>query len=410
MSLLSVDQARERILSHFQPVTIETLPLAGCSNRVLAQDIVAPNDLPPFDNSSMDGFAVRAVDVAQGTPDSPRSLRVVADIPAGSHPTISLAAGEAARIMTGAPVPEGADAVVPVEDTNFNDGDAGAPAPAEVQVFKPAKPGWNIRPRGMDILSGEIVLYKERILKPQDLGLLAMLGFANVPVFRRSRVALFSSGDELLPPEAPLVEGKIRDSNSYTLAALIEDAGAEVIRLGVAKDNYDSVKALLEEAVEEHVDLILSSAGVSVGAFDFVKQVIESKGSMDFWRVNMRPGKPVAFGEYNEIPFIGLPGNPVSAFVGFEVFVRPALGRLSGSLRGSRTTVRVRSMEQIDSDGRESYLRAQVREESGSLVARLTGHQGSGNLHSLVQANALLIIPAGVKCVPAGQEVDAWLI
>jgi molybdopterin molybdotransferase len=410
MSLLSVDQARERILSHFQPVTTETLPLAGCSNRVLAQDIVAPNDLPPFDNSSMDGFAVRAADVAEGSTDSPRSLRVVADIPAGSHPTISLAAGEAARIMTGAPVPEGADAVVPVEDTDFNDRDAGAPAPAEVQVFKPAKPGWNIRPRGMDILSGEIVLYKGRVLKPQDLGLLAMLGFANVPVFRRSRVALFSSGDELLPPEAPLVDGKIRDSNSYTLAALIEDAGAEVIRLGVAKDNYDSVKALLEEAVERHVDLILSSAGVSVGAFDFVKQVIESKGSMDFWRVNMRPGKPVAFGEYNEVPFIGLPGNPVSAFVGFEVFVRPALGQLSGSLEGSRRTVRVRSIEQIDSDGRESYLRAQVQEESGSLVARLTGHQGSGNLHSLVQANALLIIPAGVKCVPAGQEVDAWLI
>ncbi len=410
MSLLSVDQARERILSHFQPVTTETLPLAGCSNRVLAQDIVAPNDLPPFDNSSMDGFAVRAADVAEGRADSPRSLRVVGDIPAGSHPTISLGPGEAARIMTGAPVPEGADAVVPVEDTNFNDRDAGAPAPAEVQVFKPAKPGWNIRPRGMDILSGEMVLYKGRVLKPQDLGLLAMLGFANVPVFRRSRVALFSSGDELLPPEAPLVDGKIRDSNSYTLAALIEDAGAEVIRLGVAKDNYDSVKALLEEAVENHVDLILSSAGVSVGAFDFVKQVIESKGSMDFWRVNMRPGKPVAFGEYKEVPFIGLPGNPVSAFVGFEVFVRPALGHLSGSLEGSRRTLRVRSIEQIDSDGRESYLRAQVQEESGSLVARLTGHQGSGNLHSLVQANALLIIPAGVKCVPAGQEVDAWLI
>ena len=410
MSLLSVDQARERILSHFQPVTTETLPLAGCSNRVLAQDMVAQNDLPPFDNSSMDGFAVRAGDVIEATTESPRSLRVVADIPAGSHPTISLAAGEAARIMTGAPVPEGADAVVPVEDTGFNERDAGTPAPDEVQVFKPVKPGWNVRPRGMDILSGEIVLYTGRILKPQDLGLLAMLGFANVSVFRKPRVALFSSGDELLPPEAPLEEGKIRDSNSYTLAALLEGAGAEVIGLGVARDNRDSVKAVLEKAVESHVDLILSSAGVSVGAFDFVKQVIESNGSMDFWRVNMRPGKPVAFGDYKNIPIIGLPGNPVSAFVGFEVFVRPALGKLSGVVGGSRRAVRVRSTEQIDSDGRESYLRAQVQEENGLLVARLTGHQGSGNLHSLVQANALLIIPAGVKCVPAGQDVDAWLI
>jgi len=410
MILLTVDRARERILSHFGPVTTETLPLAGCSRRVLAEDIAAANDLPPFDNSSMDGFAVRTADVTGATNDSPRRLRVVADIPAGSHPTVSLAAGEAARIMTGAPVPTGADAVVPVEDTNFSDRDAGVPAPEEVQIFHAAQPGWNIRPRGMDILAGETVLYKGRLLKPQDLGLLAMLGVANVPIFRKPRVALFSSGDELLPPDAPLEEGKIRDSNSFTLAALVEDSGAEVIPLGVAKDNYDSVKALLEKAVDLHVDLILSSAGVSVGAFDFVKQVLESNGSLDFWRVNMRPGKPLAFGDYQNIPFIGLPGNPVSAFVGFEVFVRPALGRLSGTVRGIRQTIGVRCAEQIDSDGRESYLRAQVQTENGAFVARLTGHQGSGNLHSLVQANALLIIPAGVKCVPAGQEVNAWLI
>jgi len=412
MSLLSVDQARERILSHFQPVTTETLPLTGCSNRVLARDMIAANDLPPFDNSSMDGFALRAADVIDATAASPRSLRVVADIPAGSHPTISLAAGEAARIMTGAPIPAGADAVVPVEDTDFDNRDAGTPAPDEVQIFKSVNLGRNTRPRGMDIRAGKVVLHKGRVLKPQDLGLLAMLGFAQVPVYRMPRVALFSSGDELLEVDAPLEEGKIRDSNSYTLAALIEDAGAEVMRLGVAKDNRDAVEDLLEKAMQLNVDLILSSAGVSVGAFDFVKQVIESNGKMDFWRVNMRPGKPVAFGEYRNIPFIGLPGNPVSAFVGFEVFVRAAIQQMGGLLNGGRPTVRVRCEEQIDSDGRESYLRAQVHEdaERGSFVARLTGHQGSGNLHSLVQANALLIIPAGVKCVPAGQELRAWLI
>jgi molybdopterin molybdotransferase len=410
MTLLSVDQARERILSQFQPVTTETLLLAECSNRVLAQDIVATNDLPPFDNSSMDGFAVRAEDVADATNDSPRSLRVVADIPAGSHPTISLARGEAARIMTGAPIPEGADTVIPVEDTNFDNRDAGVPAPQEVQIFRSAKPGWNTRLRGMDIRAGEAVLSQGRVLKPQDLGLLAMLGIANVPVYRKPRVALFSSGDELLEVSAPLEAGKIRDSNSYTLAALVEEAGAEVIRLGVAKDTHEAVQTLLDKAAELQVDLILSSAGVSVGAFDYVKQVIEANGKMDFWRVNMRPGKPVAFGEYQGILFIGLPGNPVSAFVGFEVFVRGALGRLSGTSNGIRPTVRVRCEEQIDSDGRESYLRAHVQEKDGILFARLTGHQGSGNLHSLVQANALLIIPAGVKCVPAGQELQAWLI
>jgi molybdopterin molybdotransferase len=410
MSLLSVDQARERILSHFQPVTTETLPLRACSQRVLAQDILATSDLPPFDNSSMDGFAVRAEDVRYATGGSPRSLRVVADIPAGSHPTISLRSGEAARIMTGAPMPNGADTVIPVEDTNFDNRDAGVPAPEDVQIFRSAKSGWNTRMRGMDIRAGEIVLKKGRVLKPQDLGLLAMLGFANVVVYRKPRVALFSSGDELLEVDAPLEAGKIRDSNSYTLAALTAESGAEVIRLGVARDTQEAVQALLEKAVELRVDLILSSAGVSVGAFDYVKQVIESNGRMDFWRVNMRPGKPVAFGEYNSIPFIGLPGNPVSAFVGFEVFVRGAIGRLSGTSNGVRPTVRVRCEEQIDSDGRESYLRAHVREMDGVLVARLTGHQGSGNLHSLVQANALLIIPAGVKCVPASQELQAWLI
>jgi len=410
MSLLSVDEARERILSHFHPVTTETVPLVECAGRVLAQDIAATTDLPPFDNSSMDGFAIRATDVTDAASASPRTLRVVADIPAGVSPTISLAQGEAARIMTGAQLPKGADAVVPVEDTDFIDRDAGSPAPTTVAINKTVNSGENVRTRGMDIRAGEVVLRKGRALKPQDLGLLAMLGYANVVVYRKARVALFSSGDELLEVDAPLEPGKIRDSNSYTLAALIKDAGAEVIRLGVAKDNHDSVKTLLEKAVDLEADLILSSAGVSVGAFDFVKEVIKANGKMDFWRVNMRPGKPLAFGEYRNIPFIGLPGNPVSAFVGFEVFVRVTIGKLNGIYNGSRRKVQVRCAEQIDSDGRESYLRAEVREENGVFIAHLTGHQGSGNLHSLVQANALLIIPAGVKCVPAGQEVDAWLI
>ena len=410
MTLLSVNDAQERILSHFQPVAAETLRLEECANRVLAQDVAATTDLPPFDNSSMDGFAIRAEDAADVSDVSPRGLKVVADIPAGVSPTISLAPGEAARIMTGAQVPDGADAVVPVENTDFNNRDAGSAAPESVLINKSVNRGENVRSRGMDIRAGEVVLHKGRRLKPQDLGLLAMLGYATVSVYRRARVALFSSGNELLEVGAALEPGKIRDSNSYTLVALVEEAGAEVIRLGVAKDDRESVKALLDKAVDQSVDLILSSAGVSVGAFDFVREVIEANGILDFWRVNMRPGKPLAFGEYKDIPFIGLPGNPVSAFVGFEVFVRGVIGKLNGIYNGSRRKVRVRCAEQIDSDGRESYLRAQVAEDQGTLVARLTGHQGSGNLHSLVQANALLIIPAGVKCVPAGQEVNAWLI
>ena len=410
MSLLSVSEARERILSHFQPVKPENLPLADALNRVLAQDVRAADDLPLFDNSSMDGFALRASDVSEAAPSSPRSLRVVADIPAGTSPTIVLGPGEAARIMTGAHMPDGADAVIPVEDTDFENRNAGTQAPEIVSIRKAARVGENVRRRGMDIRSGDVVLQAGRQLKPQDLGLLAMIGVSTVTVYHKPRIALLSSGDELIDPDAPLEKGKIRDSNSYTLAALIESAGAEPVRLGVAKDNFESVRALFERAVYLRVDLILSSAGVSVGAFDYVKDVIEADGKMDFWRVNMRPGKPLAFGNYKEVPIIGLPGNPVSAFVGFEVFVRPVLARLAGQSGGMRPGVRVRSEEEILSDGRESYLRAEVREVDGVLTARLTGHQGSGNLYSLVQANALLIIPAGVKCVPAGQEVNAWIL
>ena len=409
LAMYSVTEARERILSHFQSTPQESIPLIECANRVLAADISAAHDLPPFDNSSMDGFAIHSADStnadAQGI-----TLKVVADIPAGSVPTVTLAAGETARIMTGAQLPKGADAVIPVEDTDFHVRDAGTVAPQTVSFSRIVKAGENVRPRGMDLLAGDVVLQKGRRLKPQDLGLLAMLGFAKVAVHKKPRVALLSSGDELLEVDAPLTEGKIHDSNSYALAAAIQNAGVEVIRLGVAKDTRESVEGLLKKAIAENVDLIVSSAGVSVGAFDFVKEVIESNGRLDFWRVNMRPGKPLAFGEYGGRPFIGLPGNPVSAFVGFEVFVRPVLEKLGGQLDGGRLTVRARCEEVIESDGRESYLRARIRTENGIHTAVLTGHQGSGNLLSLVQADALLIIPAGVKCVPVGQEVEAIIL
>lgn len=410
MDLLSVEQARERILSRLQPVSTEILSLMECAQRVLAQDVSAADDLPFFDNSSMDGFAVRSADTSNAAPASRVTLRVVADIPAGSHPTISLAPGEAARIMTGAHMPQGADAVIPIEDTDLNDRSAGTSLPEFVTISKPAAVGANVRPRGMDARAGNILLRKGQRINAQSAGILAMLGIDKVEVHRRPRVALLSSGDELLEVNATLESGKIRDSNSYMLAALIESADAEVLRLGIAKDTRASVQNLLEKGAAQNADLIITSAGVSVGAFDFVREVVESNGSLNFWRVNMRPGKPLAFGEYKKIPFIGLPGNPVSAFVGFEVFVRDALGRLGGLSNGSRHIVRARCKEDIQSDGRESYLRAILREENGVFVVKLTGHQGSGNLLSLVQANALLIIPAGVKCVPAGQEVNAWIL
>jgi len=407
--MLTVVEARNRILAMVQPVSREILPLADCSKRVLSVDIAATSDLPLFDNSSMDGFAIRSHDTSAAT-EAALTLRVVEDIKAGQQSTLVLQPGEAVRIMTGAPLPAGADAVIPIEDTDVQAWNTDSVLPEFITIHRKVAVGEYVRPRGLDVRQGQPVLHKGTRLKPQDIGLLAMLGIAQVQVHVKPRIALLSSGDELLEVDAPLESGKIRDSNSYTLAALVEDSGGEILRLGVAKDSKRSVENLLDKAIEQKVDLILSSAGVSVGAFDYVREVLESKGELDFWRVNMRPGKPIAVGRYRQIPFIGLPGNPVSAFVGFEVFVREAIGQLAGLATLERPRIRVKLSEDVHSDGRESYLRALLQEHDGVMLAKLTGHQGSGNLLSLVQANALLIIPAGVKCVPAGQEVEAWLL
>ncbi len=407
---MSVREAQEKILARFSPVTIEEAPLTKAHGRVLAQDIAAKENFPLFDNSSMDGYAVRSADVQPASADAPVRLRVVADIPAGSFPQIQLESGQAARIMTGAPLPQGADAVVAVEDTNRYTEQPGQELPDEVLVQRAVRPGTYVRKIGGDLKAGAVVLRAGKKLTPSDVGALATLGIAHAPVYSKPRVALFSSGDELVTPETPLSPGKIRNSNSYALAALAEEHGVEVIWLGIAADEPEAVHACFEDAVEAGADLIVTSAGVSVGAKDFVRTIVEENGELSFWRVNMRPGKPLAFGSYKSIPVIGLPGNPVSAYVGFLVFVLPALSRLAGLPRTERQTVRAKLSEPVESDGRESYLRAIIHEEDGQAVASLTGHQGSGNLFSLVQANALLILPSGVKSLPTGSIVDAWLL
>ncbi len=409
--MLSVREAQQRILSQFSPIQ-ETLltPLEQAATRVLAADLYADTDLPPFDNSSVDGFAVHAEDLAAASPENPLRLPVIGDIPAGSNPTFRLEPGQSARIMTGAPLPTGADAVVMVEDTDFNNRAAGIAAPENISLYRAVKTGENVRRRGMDLKNSQQVLTAGARLRAQEIGMLAMLGIANVPVRRAPRVAILSTGDEILPVEAALRPGKIRDTNSYTLATLATGAGAEVIRLGVAADTREAVRQKLDAALEAKADVILCSAGVSVGAFDYVKEVVEGGGALDFWKVNMRPGKPLAFGEYRGIPFFGLPGNPVSAFVGFLVFVEPALERLNGVKTEARPRVRAVLGEGLESDGRESYLRALVRLEDGRYVARFPGNQSSGNLFSLVEANALLIIPSGVKSCPPETELEAWLL
>lgn len=409
-TLLSVAEARTRLLASFSPLDHEAVELSLAAGRVLAEPVLANFDLPSFANSSMDGFAVRSIDVMKAAPDRPVTLKVVADIPAGHTWGGQIQTDQAARIMTGAPVPEGADAVIPVEEVVTEGNSPGADLPQYVTITKPVQPSAYIRPRGMDVTAGEVVLPAGVRIRPQELGFLAMLGVARVMVYRKPRVAVLSTGDELVPLGQPLAPGKIHDSNTYTLIGLIEKFGAIPLNLGIAADQEQVVRECLDRAVDLSADLILSSAGVSVGAFDFVRSVIEQSGGLEFWRVNMRPGKPLAFGSYRSIPFIGLPGNPVSAFVGFEVFVRPSIRRMEGLAETGRALQRAQLLEAIESDGRESYLRAVVEPGPRGYVARLTGHQGSGNLRSLVQANALLLIPSGVKSLPIQETIDFWFI
>lgn len=408
--LLNVSEALAKLLEGFAPLEAELVPTAQGLDRVMAEDVVSDIDLPPFANSSMDGYAVRASDLASASRETPVSLPVSGDIPAGAGLPAPLRLHSAARIMTGAPLPDGADTIVPVEDTDDLSGDRGGRPPESIRLFRQYRPGAFVRLAGQDLRAGELVLKRGSRLRPQELGVLAALGRDKVRVVRRPRVAVLVSGDELLGIDEPLSPGKIRDVNGYTVPGLITRYGGIPLSLGIARDRVTEIKEKLDAALDRSADLVVSSAGVSVGAFDFIKDVVEHEGSLSFWRVNMRPGKPVAFGRYRGIPFLGLPGNPVSAMVSFEVFARPAILKMGGRARLDKPSVSARLAEPLTSDGRESYLRATVERRGDGYVARTTGDQGSGILSSLVKANALIIVPAGVKQVAAGERLTAWMM
>lgn len=407
---LSVDEALARLLADLHRLESESVPLAEGLGRVLASSVVASTDLPPFANSSMDGYAVRAEDVRAASRDHRVTLRVAADVAAGSAHLPTVGPGQAARIMTGGPLPPGADSVVPVEHTTDSRPMAGETLPAIIEVEQAAGAGDFVRPAGLDIRQGETVFQAGHALRPQDLGLLAALGVARPDVVRRPRVAILSTGDELLPPEQALTPGKIHDSNGFILAGLVSSAGGDARPLGIVADSPEAVLEHLNRAVEVGADLILSTAGVSMGAFDYVRTVVEAHGDLGFWRVNIRPGKPLAFGHFGGVPFVGLPGNPVSAWVTFVVFVLPMLGAMLGVTGPRNWTVQVELDEDIESDGRESYLRARVRWEDGAFRAVLTGSQDSAVMSSLVAANALAIVPAGARRLPKGSPVTAWML
>ena len=407
---LSVREALHLVLARVDVLSSVSVPLLDALGRILAAPVIATDNLPPFANSAMDGYAVRAGDVVKAALDAPVALRVLGDIAAGTDPTLELTSGTTARIMTGAPLPAGADAVVPVEDTDEQWRGQERPLPAVLKVFRAVQTGDYVRYPGEDVRDGEEVLLAGKQIRPQEIGLLASLGASQVSVIRRPRVGILATGDELIDVSLPLTKGKIRNSNGYAQAAQVLALGGVPVQLGVAGDTEAAVREKLDEAVRLGVDLLVSSAGVSVGAYDVVKSVLDEAGDVSFWRVRMRPGKPLAFGSYGGIPYLGLPGNPVSAMVSFETFARPAIRKMAGYAELDRPSVQVVLLEDIRSDGRESYLRAIVTRDERGYVAHTTGGQGSHMMTSLVKANALVVVPEGVKAATAGTTLTALMI
>jgi len=401
--MLAVEEARRRILEHFSPLEPEQIPILEALDRVLAEDIVAEMDIPPLSNTAMDGYAVRVADTENASPDHPVRLQVVADLAAGYVLDKPLQPGTAVRIMTGAPVPPGAEAVVPFENAE-RDGDY-------VLVFKPYSMWKNIRHAGEDVKKGQVVLEKGKVLRPQEIGMLAALGHPTVLVHRRPRVAVLSTGDEVIDVADPWQPGKIRDANSYTVSALILKYGGIPLRLGIAPDTIEDLTAKIREALSMGADFIITSGGVSMGDFDVVKKVLAAEGEMHFWRARMKPGKPLAFGEIQGVPLLGLPGNPVSSNISFELFARPAILTMLGKRKLEKPTIDAILVDPVKrKDGRRHYLRVWLEKKDGQTYAHLTGDQGSGILLSMVQSDGLAIIPEELDHTPPNFPVKVMIL
>jgi molybdopterin molybdotransferase len=407
--MLDVDSALNQILSAFSPLPPNSLPLLEAANMVLADDVIALNDVPPFRNSAMDGYAVRAADTSRATWSAPAELPVSAHVAAGQPDVPQLRAGEAIRIMTGAPLPDGADAVVRFEETDEG-ASTGRPGRGKVLVFRAARPFDNVREAGEDIAGGSRVASRGQVLRPADLGLIASVGEPRVRVHRRPVVGVLSTGNEITPPSDGLTPGAIRDSNSFVIGALARSWGAEVRMLGIARDSVTDLIGRLDEARE--VDLLVTSGGVSLGDFDLVKDVLRSEGEVAIWQVRMKPGKPLAFGHIGATPLLGLPGNPVAAAVSFIVFGRPAILRMLGHQVTEPRTIEVVSADGIDNRGqRRHYVRVRLESAGGGpVVARIAGEQGAGVLSSLAAADALMIVPEAMERVQPGARLDAILL
>ncbi|HUG86281.1 MAG TPA: gephyrin-like molybdotransferase Glp [Euzebya sp.] len=395
--LISLGDYRRLILSRVKPLTPIRSSLLEARGTVLAQDVVAPGNIPPFVNSAMDGFAVRSSEVMAGS-----RLRVVGEIAAGSGDRPSPGRGEAVRIMTGAPMPDGADAVIPVELTVEDLG--------EVTLIDAPQPGENIRAAGESVTAGETVMEAGRVLGPAEIAMLAAMGIGRVEIHPRVRVASLATGDELVEPGQPLRPGQIHESNSYGVAAQVSEAGALAFRQPIVRDDREALRRAFRGALSQ-ADVLVTSGGVSAGRYDLSKQVMADLGDVAFFKVGMQPGMPQAFGTIDGVPVFGLPGNPVSCAVSFEIHVRPAIRRMQGRADLNRPRVTATLTEDVQSPAHKvSFLRVRLERGEDGWLASSTGAQGSGILRSMVLADGLAEVAADRTSMRAGESVVVHLL
>ncbi len=399
MGHLTVTAAQRCVLESVKQLDTESVRLEQSLGRVLAEDVRANRDQPPYDVSAMDGFALRSADVVT----APAVLAIIEDIKAGDMPTKAVQAGQCARIMTGAPVPPGADAVIRVEDTQ-------AVSDTQVQINVTVKSGNDVRPRGEGMRNGDVVLPRGTEITPGAVGMLAMVKSSAVQVYRQPRVAILSTGDELEGLDDPFDANKIPDANSYALMAQVQALGIQPMLLGIARDDPDELRRYLHAGLQ--YDVLLVSGGTSVGVHDYVRPTLEALGvQMKFWRVEMKPGHPMAFGVAAECFVFGLPGNPVSSMVCFEQFVLPALRRMAGHDRIHRRTLEARLTHEVKhKHNRTEFVRVMVGKEQGGYTVTSTGAQGSGILASMSKAEGLLVVPAQSKGMAAGSSATVQLL
>lgn len=411
--MIGVEEALGKILDSIEVLEREEKPLLDCLGQVLAEDVYAPFDVPPQDNSAMDGYAVQAKSIVGASYEHPKILRVVGEIAAGCITELKVEPGTAVRIMTGAFVPKGADVVVPFEDTDEVDRKQRSVSEAEIGIRVGLPEASNIRRGGEDIAKGELAVKQGTLLCPAEIGVLASLGKAIVSVIRRPVVGILATGNEVLEINQPLLPGKIYNSNSYSLAAQVLRYGGIPKLLGIAPDDVEQLSIAVRHGLD--CDMLVTSGGVSLGDYDVVKQVLAAEGNVSFWTVRMKPGKPLAFGMFKrddgkKIPHLGLPGNPVSSMITFEVFARPAILRMMGrsNLAGPNITAMMEDPVK-NNDGRRIFARVVVSRRDGKYFARLTGPQGSGILTSMTKANGLAVIPESTKEVKPGGTVEVMM-